>query len=188
MQIGQILNGCRSGGRVADVLPPVLAWCPASWLPVAGVEGDWYESVVLPLCGVVELKAFRLTGAVPYYVHTRACNKIKVWSCKERFPSVILWCTACFENQSLRCTGAKSLQKSVSLIWRVKGKAVLLHPLSREKRRWALKCWTRIKVLNLRWKNFFWNFPWKVLVVQKKSLPLHPISERKPWRRVLWKI
>ena len=32
-------------------------------------------------------------------------------------------------------------------------------------------------------KNFFENFFRKVLVVQKKSLPLHPLSERKPLKK-----
>jgi len=43
--------------------------------------------------------------------------------------------TASFENQRLRQIIAKKYEKSVADVWRICRKAVVLHPLSREKRR-----------------------------------------------------
>ena len=53
----------------------------------------------------------------------------------------------------------------------------------RERNADELKCWNRDKVMNNRPKNFLKIFSRKVLVVQKKSLPLHPLSERKPLKK-----
>ena len=53
----------------------------------------------------------------------------------------------------------------------------------RERNADELKYWNRDKVMNNRSKNFLKIFSWKVLVVQKKSLPLHPLSERKPLKK-----
>jgi len=73
------------------------------------------------------------------------------------------------------------MEKSAESIWQICCKAVLLHPLSREKRG-TVEMLKRDEVLNLplQEKLFFENFFRKVLVVQKLALPLHPLSQRKP--------
>ena len=92
-------------------------------------------------------------------------------------------CTASFENQRVKWKDANFQQKSVSYVWYICRKAVLLHPLSREKRRWVEMLKTGIRSWTTDRKNFLKIFSWKVLVVQKIALPLHPLSERKPLKK-----
>ena len=69
-------------------------------------------------------------------------------------------------------------------IWRICCKAVILHPLSRGKR-------DEVEMLKQREGKTDFRFEKqncqkkleKVLVVQKKALPLHPLSERKPLKK-----
>ena len=71
------------------------------------------------------------------YAYTRARNNIKVssenrlqmsWNSPETNPST---------NQRVSKKFAESLKKVVANIWQICCKAVILHPLSREKRRWV---------------------------------------------------
>ena len=71
------------------------------------------------------------------YAYTRARNNIKVssenrlqmsWNSSETNPSTNQWVSKKF---------AESLKKVDAKIWRICCKAVILHPLSREKRRWV---------------------------------------------------
>ena len=66
--------------------------------------------------------------------------------------------SACFENQLLTVELQKSMRKSASRIWSICCKAVLLHPLSREKRG-TVDMLERNEVLNLPLQEtFFENF------------------------------
>ena len=118
------------------------------------------------------------------YAYTCARNNIKV--CFESlFPS--------FPKSSLPTSLRisvlqKSLKKPCMKVWWICFKALILHPLSREKGD-TVDMLRREKVMNDRLMKTFWNFFFKkVLVVQKFALSLHPLSKRKPIRRVLWKI
>ena len=75
--------------------------------------------------------------------------------------------TAYFEYQRLRRKFAKKYKKRVADVWRICRKAVILHPLSREKRG-TVEILNKDGVLNLplQKKLFKKNFE-KVLVVQK---------------------
>ena len=88
---------------------------------------------------------------------------------------------ASFEYQTVTWITAKYLQKSAGNIWSICCKAVILHPLSREKRG-GNEILNKDGVLDLAAlkKIFSKKKLQKVLVVQKKALPLHPLSERKP--------
>ena len=94
---------------------------------------------------------------------------------------LVFFCfTASFENQRVMWTDAKSLQKSVSNVWLICYKTVLLHPLSREKRRWVLKYWNEVKVTNLHWKKlFFWKFLLKSFGSSEKVLTFASAFEKK---------
>ena len=76
------------------------------------------------------------------------------------------------------------MKKSVSNLWSICCKAVLLRPLSREKRG-TVEMLERNGALSLplQEKTFFEKIFRKVLVVQKLALPLHPLSERKPLKK-----
>ena len=76
--------------------------------------------------------------------------------------------TASFEYQRLRRKFAKKYEKRVADVWSICRKAVILHPLSREKRG-TVEMLNRDEVLNLTAskKTFFEKKLQKVLVVQK---------------------
>ena len=88
------------------------------------------------------------------------------------FPEDFIECTffmlySMFENQRLSEKVAFSYEKSAWSIWRICCKAVILHPLSREKRRWV-EMLNGDEVLDRRPSRiFFWKKLQKVLVVQK---------------------
>ena len=73
--------------------------------------------------------------------------------------------------------------KKVGLnIWQICCKAVILHPLSRGKRDEVemLKTGDEVRTSTIG-KKFSKKLE-KVLAVQKNALPLHPLSERKPFK------
>ena len=118
------------------------------------------------------------------YAYTRARNNIKVssenrlqmsWNPPETNPST---------NQRLSKNFAKKYKKVGGNIWQICCKAVILHPLSREKRgiHEMLDEDEDLDLTDLK-KNFFSKKLQKVLVVQKFALPLHPLSERKPLKK-----
>ena len=63
--------------------------------------------------------------------------KIKVKQLSIWIIASFLCSTASFENQWLSGKTAKKYEKRVADVWRICRKAVILHPLSREKRRWV---------------------------------------------------
>ena len=88
--------------------------------------------------------------------------------------------TASFVNQRLRDKAAKNREKTRRSIWLICLKALILHPLSREKR-------ITIEILNKRqsdklppFKKTFEKNLEKVLVVEKKVLTFASAFERKP--------
>ena len=90
-----------------------------------------------------------------------------------------------FANQRLIFFLAKFFEKVGGNVWWICFKALILHPLSREKG-------NAVEILEQREgneqpvnKNFLKNISQKVLPVQNKALPLYPLSQRKPRRRVL---
>ena len=90
-----------------------------------------------------------------------------------------------FANQRLIFFLAKFFKKVGRNVWRICFKALILHPLSREKG-------NAVEILEQREgneqpvnKNFPKNISQKVLPVRNKALPLYPLSQRKPRRRVL---
>ena len=102
-------------------------------------------------------------------LHTCA-NKIKVCLFPAWISALEICFTASFVNQRVRWKDAKSLQKSVSLIWRVMRKALPLHPQSREMRQW-LKYWKqRWGFEPYRLKKLFWKFFLKSFGSSKKLL------------------
>ena len=117
--------------------------------------------------------------------NTYTCARINIKVCFESlFPSF----PKSFLPTSLRISVLqKSLKKVGMKVWWICFKALILHPLSRERGySWhAEKEKGNERPVD---KNFLKIFLQKVLVVQKFALPLHPLSKRKPIRRVLWKI
>ena len=88
-------------------------------------------------------------------------------------------CTTSFENQWLRRKYAKKHEKSVVEIWRICCKAVLLHPLSREKRRWV-EILNKDEVFNLTAsKKTFWKKLWKSFGSSKIVLTFASAFEKK---------
>ena len=90
-----------------------------------------------------------------------------------------------FANQRLIFSLANFFKKVGRNVWLICFKALILHPLSREKG-------NAVEILEQRKgyeqpvnKNFLKNISQKVLPVQNKALPLYPLSQRKPRRRVL---
>ena len=63
---------------------------------------------------------------------------------------------ACFENQRVKRSIAKKSKKSVFIVWRICCKAVILHPLSREKRG-TVEMLKRNRVLNLPLQKTFFE-------------------------------
>ena len=101
-------------------------------------------------------------------LHTCAF-KIKVCFFPAWISALKICFTASFVNQRVRWKDAKSLQKSVSWIWWECGKALPLHPQSREMRQW-LKYWKqRWGFEPYRFKKTFWKFFPKSFGSSKKS-------------------
>ena len=101
-------------------------------------------------------------------VYTCARINIKVDALLTGIDALKICSTAYFENQWLSGKTAKKYEKRVADVWRICRKAVILHPLSREKRRWV-EILNKDEVLNLTAskKTFFKKKLQKVLVVQK---------------------
>ena len=90
-----------------------------------------------------------------------------------------------FANQRVIFFLTNSFKKVGRNVWLICFKALILHPLSREKG-------NAVEILEQRKgyeqpvnENFLKNISQKVLPVQNKALPLYPLSQRKPRRRVL---
>ena len=90
-----------------------------------------------------------------------------------------------FANQRLIFFLANSFKKVGGNVWLICFKALILHPLSREKG-------DAVEILEQRKgyeqpvnENFLKNISQKVLPVQNKALLLYPLSQRKPKRSVL---
>ena len=138
---------------------------------------------IVSSCLSISLKRETIFSLI-YYVYT--CARINIKVCfKTPFPSS----QKSSLPTSLRISVLqKSLKKPCMKVWWICFKALILHPLSREKGD-TVDMLRREKVMNDRLMKTFWNFFFKkVLVVQKFALSLHPLSKRKPIRRVLWKI
>ena len=95
------------------------------------------------------------------------------------FPFFFLCRTASFDNQRLKKKMRILFKKRGWKIWSICYKAVILHPLSREKCGWALKWWKEVEVERPFKKNFlkktskkFWwfkNSPYLCIRFRKES-------------------
>ena len=163
--------------RLCFCVPIYMKVCVPTLHPLhRGLKNEWFTVHFIE--GWIGWRVYEQSNYE--YAYTRVNNN-KVYEIppSKRHPRISILNPS--TNQRLSEKIAKTLKKVVANIWQICCKAVILHPLSREKRRW-------VEILNKgteTWastskKNFFENFFWKVLVVQKKALPLHPLSERKP--------
>ena len=73
------------------------------------------------------------------------------------FPFFFLCRTASFDNQRLKKKLRILFKKRGWKIWSICYKAVILHPLSREERGWALTWWETELRMNDRSKKTFWK-------------------------------
>ena len=155
---------------------PTLIFC--LHIPFSPLKRFWKErftAFIVSFCLSISLKRETIFSLSNVYVYTCALNNIKVYF-KTLFPSS----QKSFVPTSLRISVLqKSLKKVGMKVWWICFKALILHPLSRERGySWhAEKEKGNERPVD---KNFLKIFLQKVLVVQKFALPLHPLSKRKP--------
>ena len=113
------------------------------------------------------------------YAYTRARNNIKVssenrlqmsWNPPETNPST---------NQRLSKNFAKKYKKVGGNIWQICCKAVILHPLSREKRGWVEMLNKGTETWASTSKKLFWKFLLKSFVSSKISLTFASAFQKK---------
>ena len=155
-------------------------------IPFSPLKRFWKErftAFIVSFCFSISLKRETIFSLI-YYVYT--CERINIKVCFESlFPSF----PKSFLPTSLRISVLqKSPKKPCMKVWWICFKALILHPLSREKGD-TVDMLRRKKVMNDRLIKTFWNFFFKKFW-WFKNLPYLCIRFPKESlkRRVLWKI